>query len=542
MNMSNKEINIIPINNESNDILVLFTNFLTDYFKFVNKDNYKIILFKRFSLDEDKKYTLEEIGIFFGITRERVRQLENKILNNLKDLFNGQELKREYISCNKEFVDKINSLREKLLSFKIINQKELYQFLKIEYEISINKSNENYLKLLMFLFGFDNVSYEEKEFFIQVDCLDIDSFIVISKHLTNILQKNILPMNFFNIVIELKKKAKNLKISNEIIQICLDKIEDIEKLETSEGNKYQLKFEKLNSLSDYSYRILNEKNENMHFSELWREILHKLSTVELNKYEHSKSLNNQLVSDKRFVSIGKTGEWGLSSWNINTSSIIELVISAFRIYNKPLSYKEITEYVIDSRKNASEKSILSIISQHRELFLVVDDKFILKEWSNDYTNAKKFEAGTSKQKFKSFDNIIVDIFNESSEDKIQPKDIRDRLKDKGLELVTPTFYAKLNNCVFLDKEVIDFKTYYFLKDISLVDVKLKESKLEKMRDEIISLFKESNTNQILLYTLVAKLEKNGYARGSIYHVVSKNKIFKKIKNDSDEIILELFEE
>lgn len=42
------------------------------------------IIIKRFGLDGSKTKTLQDIGQFHNISRERVRQLENKILRNLR--------------------------------------------------------------------------------------------------------------------------------------------------------------------------------------------------------------------------------------------------------------------------------------------------------------------------------------------------------------------------------------------------------------------------------------------------------------------------
>ena len=42
------------------------------------------ILKMRFGIEERKDYTLEEVGQEFGITRERIRQIENKALRRLK--------------------------------------------------------------------------------------------------------------------------------------------------------------------------------------------------------------------------------------------------------------------------------------------------------------------------------------------------------------------------------------------------------------------------------------------------------------------------
>ncbi len=38
----------------------------------------------RFGVDEAKEYTLEEIGLNFDVTRERIRQIEAKALRRLR--------------------------------------------------------------------------------------------------------------------------------------------------------------------------------------------------------------------------------------------------------------------------------------------------------------------------------------------------------------------------------------------------------------------------------------------------------------------------
>jgi RNA polymerase primary sigma factor len=42
------------------------------------------ILRLRFGLGQDRPYTLEEVGQKFGLTRERIRQIEGKALRRLR--------------------------------------------------------------------------------------------------------------------------------------------------------------------------------------------------------------------------------------------------------------------------------------------------------------------------------------------------------------------------------------------------------------------------------------------------------------------------
>ena len=51
----------------------------------------------RFGLRGEQPFTLEEVGRAFGVTRERIRQIENNTLKKLESLPEAQALKN---SCN----------------------------------------------------------------------------------------------------------------------------------------------------------------------------------------------------------------------------------------------------------------------------------------------------------------------------------------------------------------------------------------------------------------------------------------------------------
>ncbi len=51
------------------------------------------VLRMRFGLDTDRPYTLEEVGLKFGLTRERIRQIEGKALRQLRHPLKARQLK-----------------------------------------------------------------------------------------------------------------------------------------------------------------------------------------------------------------------------------------------------------------------------------------------------------------------------------------------------------------------------------------------------------------------------------------------------------------
>ena len=54
-------------------------------------DREKKIIFQRFGLDGGKPKTLEEVGKKFGVTRERIRQLQNIALSKLRRALSEKE-------------------------------------------------------------------------------------------------------------------------------------------------------------------------------------------------------------------------------------------------------------------------------------------------------------------------------------------------------------------------------------------------------------------------------------------------------------------
>jgi RNA polymerase primary sigma factor len=54
-------------------------------------DRERKIINSRFGLDGQRTKTLEEVGVKFGVTRERIRQLQNIALRKLRKALNKKE-------------------------------------------------------------------------------------------------------------------------------------------------------------------------------------------------------------------------------------------------------------------------------------------------------------------------------------------------------------------------------------------------------------------------------------------------------------------
>jgi RNA polymerase primary sigma factor len=56
-------------------------------------DRERRVLELRFGLNRDQPHTLDEVGLVFQVTRERIRQIETNVLQKLKSLVESQSLR-----------------------------------------------------------------------------------------------------------------------------------------------------------------------------------------------------------------------------------------------------------------------------------------------------------------------------------------------------------------------------------------------------------------------------------------------------------------
>ena len=56
----------------------------------------EFVIKKRYGFDNDKEETLEEIGKFLGVTRERIRQIEKKAITKLRHSSRSKLLKEYF--------------------------------------------------------------------------------------------------------------------------------------------------------------------------------------------------------------------------------------------------------------------------------------------------------------------------------------------------------------------------------------------------------------------------------------------------------------
>ncbi len=343
------------------------------------------IIKKRFGLNHESVYSLEEIGIYYDITRERVRQVEFKIISKLSELMYGYNESKKF-KIQENFVQEYKQVKDSLFDLDyILTEQEIRKFFQNRYEICNESEPFSSLNFLMELLGYCLVSSKNNGYRGSTKlawCLKNQfNKAHIEKlfgYLNTLLDKPE-KFKFFDIVISINK-TKDHRLDKDFIRMLLKLCVEIEKLENDEDT-YQVKFEYLPSAGEKAFRVLQDKGNPLHFSEIAKIINHAELNLGRGRRITVTNIKNQLVADSRFKPIGRSGIWSLSDWdNVATKTITQIMEDSFHESGKPLSAKEVYQYVITKRPDASFKSV-SVYLSNTDVFVRVDkNQYALLVW------------------------------------------------------------------------------------------------------------------------------------------------------------------
>jgi DNA-directed RNA polymerase delta subunit len=358
------------------------------------------IINKRFGLNENKQYTLEDLGAFYDVSGERIRQIESNIIKQLALLFKGEIKTKGWKICS-ILIDNFNNVLERFGNFNPI-------MLRTDAErVLYDKFNEilpkEYFDLFMEVLGYikiprkinafrgeiteswtQSVNYKKKDLEMIFQALDV-------------IYDTVNPIPIFDLTVLVKKKLKSSsKTLNQSISIALSSIEDID----YDGDVVVVKFSRLRSAADKAYRVLESQTKPMHFSKINQEInlLCKSNSNFIPVLETN--LKNQIVADDRFSPIGKSGKWALTIWGNSTNlTIVQAIEKVFHQTGKPLKFPKIEEKIKDIRPDASVKSLKVYLNDKKLFTRVGDNEFALIAWRLPAAQKRQVNRSVSELEF-----------------------------------------------------------------------------------------------------------------------------------------------
>ena len=294
-------------------------------------DRSRDVLEGRFGLGKTKeKLTLEAIGTIYGITRERVRQIENHALTSIS--------KSDLYSENNNVFGEMEDLIDFLGG--IVSEEDLLSY------ISKNSEIQNHIHFLLVLgdsfkkkkedFEFKHRWYVDSTLSGKVH----DSIRKINKNLSkdDLISEEEIVATFLGHLKDVADKYKK----DEVIKRWLALSKKIDKNPLGEWGLSSSPNVTLKGMRDYAYLVIRQHGSPLHFSEVAKKIKKMFG-----KDAHVATCHNELIKDPRFVLVGR-GLYALKEWGYSTGVVKDVVVGILKI-NNSLSKNEIIDLVLKER-------------------------------------------------------------------------------------------------------------------------------------------------------------------------------------------------
>ena len=303
------------------------------------------ILIARYGLGKNsERQTLEAIGRRYGITRERVRQIENYALGNLRK---SEQFKKE-ASAFKELEGIIHSLGG------VVAEKDLLNHL------AKDKSLQNHT---MFMLVLGDSFFKEKEDDMFFHRWHVDP--ELSKKVHESLRKLYKNLKNDDIIPEadmiaaflehLKDVSEDYK-NEEVLKLWLSMTKVIGKNPLGEWGLAASPNIRAKGMRDYAFLVLRRHGSPIHFRDVAKSI-----TELFGKKAHVATTHNELIKDSRFVLVGR-GLYALSEWGY-VSGVVRDVIRKVLEKHGPLTKDEVIDKVLKERYVKENTIIVNLQNQ-----------------------------------------------------------------------------------------------------------------------------------------------------------------------------------
>ncbi len=331
----------------------------------IPNDRTRDVVARRFGLKEGRRHTLEAIGKNYGITRERVRQIEENGLAHLKTPKVKEKIQPIFKAVKEHLAEHGEFKREDRLyddlAYVCYPVKEIERMKEAKNFSDLSRCQSAFYLILTL--GDDFNRLPENDNFYSTWNVNKDSFKTAKKTIDSLVRhlnvkKEVLGKN------ELLSAARAIfpELSDKAIYSYIDASKHIE--QNSLGSYGLANWPEINprGVKDKAFIILKNEGKPLHFSEVTDRINKVLSSK---RQAYVQTVHNELIKDKRFVLVGR-GLYALAQWGYEPGTVSETITRTLKAEG-PLNKEELINKILQKRL-VKENTIL-INLQNRKLFV-----------------------------------------------------------------------------------------------------------------------------------------------------------------------------
>ncbi len=292
------------------------------------------VVSRRFGLKTGDKETLEAIGSDFGITRERVRQIQDASLTSIREQEIFLRIARPYVALAKNIIDESNG---------VIRESELFEaFSGTTKPSSVNAS-------LVFLLTLDNIARripEDDQYnaFWASSRLRSQEFKQSVATFARTLKDHKEVIAQIAIADFVSQKEELDSIDEDTLHSYLSISKKVGKNVYGEIGLTKWASIKPRGVRDKSYLVLKKEGEPKHFRDIAQLIN---STNFSDKKAHIQTVHNELIKDPRFILVGR-GMYALSEWGYTKGTVKDIIAQIISVKG-PMRKDDIVAHVMASR-------------------------------------------------------------------------------------------------------------------------------------------------------------------------------------------------
>ncbi len=305
----------------------------TNYQKHVGRvldklsEKQKMVVVRRFGLIGSPTETLQCIGDDFGITRERVRQIETEAINKLSEIVqDDQDLNVVFVNFKKHLQKNGGFQKEDVLLKELSaeDQKNAAYFLLTLGQPFYRHPETNQT------FAFWSLDKDVSAKTNQVVQTFLKKLTQIKKPL---LEKEIL--------------ALEKDISNNFCLACLNTTKKIDKGPLGGYGLSKWPEIQPRGVKDAAFLALKKSDKPLHFRDIAIVASDLLSEFLSNRKVLPQTVHNELIRDDRFVLVGR-GTYGLKEWGYQPGTVKDVICAVLKD-NGPLAKEQVAEMVLEKR-------------------------------------------------------------------------------------------------------------------------------------------------------------------------------------------------
>lgn len=289
------------------------------------------VVVSRFGLGDDaERKTLEAIGELYGITRERVRQIEASALNTIRK-------SGEYKSEEASFDELKNIIKD--LGY-VVSEDDLLE------NVTKDQAIQNHIHLYLVL-GDEFTKYKEDEHFKARWSIDDEVSDKVHESLRELYMglsddELISEGEIVNRFLDKLKDLNNEYRNEEIAKRWLSMSKRIARNPLGEWGKSDSSNVKTRGIKDYAFLMMRKHGSPMHFREVAKAITNTFA-----KKCHTATCHNELIKDTRFVLVGR-GIYALREWGYSVGVVRDVIKDIIK-KEGPMSKDQIVERVMKER-------------------------------------------------------------------------------------------------------------------------------------------------------------------------------------------------